>query len=115
MASINIQPETLSLKSEGQWITTHIELPQRYDASQIDISTVKLNNVVFAESNPEYGFVKNPEIKDRDENGLPELMVKFNRKELINLLKNSQFSLILTGRLKSGVELKAVDSINVIQ
>jgi len=50
-----------------------------YEVSDINISTVFLENVIPAESDPKYGFVKDPEIKDRDDNGIPELMVKFDR------------------------------------
>jgi hypothetical protein len=50
-----------------------------YDVNNINLGAVVLNNVVPAENNPKYGFVKNPEIKDRDNDGLPELMVKFDR------------------------------------
>ena len=30
--------------------------------------------------------MRNPEIKDRDEDGLPELMVKFDRQSLIDII-----------------------------
>jgi len=46
--------------------------------------------------------------------GILELMVKFNRKELLNLLNNGQHSFIITGKLKSGVEFRGIDSIEVI-
>ncbi|MBN2463425.1 MAG: hypothetical protein JXB43_07480 [Dehalococcoidia bacterium] len=78
-ASIDTEPDKLNLKSKGQWITCWIELPAGYDVNNIDLSTVLLDEKVSAEGNPKYGFVKNPEITDKDEDGLPELMVKFDR------------------------------------
>jgi len=47
--------------------------------NNIDLASVILNHKVLVESNQKYGFVKNWEIEDRDKDGFPELMVKFNR------------------------------------
>jgi len=41
-AKLDIDPDTLNLKSKGRWITGYINLPPDYDASNVDISTVKL-------------------------------------------------------------------------
>ena len=76
--STDIEPDTLNLKSKQQWVTCWIELPAGYDVNNIDLGTVMLNHAVPAESDTKYGFVKNPEIRDADEDGLPELMVKFD-------------------------------------
>ena len=84
--TVDIHPETLNLKSNGRWITAYIELPEGYEVSGINISTVFLENVIPAESDPKYGFVKNPEIADRDNNGIPELMVKFDRWAVIDYI-----------------------------
>jgi hypothetical protein len=78
-ATVDVDPNTLNLKSTGQWITCYIELPGGYDVNNIDLSTVFLNETIPAESNLKYGFVKNPEISDIDKDGLPELLIKFNR------------------------------------
>lgn len=56
----------------------------------IDIDTVTLataEGFVRAESNLKYGFVQSPEIKDCDGNGLPELMVKFDRQLLVDIVE----------------------------
>ena len=83
-ANVDIHPDTLNLKAGGKWVTAYIELPEEYNVSDINISTITLDDVIPAESDPKYGFVKNPEIKDRDDNGIPELMVKFLRRAVIN-------------------------------
>lgn len=122
LANIDFQPEVLNLKSRGQWITGYIELPIEYNVTEIDISTVLINEInseilttsLRAVSSQEYGFVRDPELYDIDNDGILELMVKFDRKELLTLLNSGQYSLIITGKLKSGVELKGVDSIKVI-
>ena len=91
-AEITANPETLNLKSEGKWITAYIELPEDYDASDIDISIVKLNGVIQAELHP-------TGIGDYDEDGIPDLMVKFSRQDLIAILSVGEATLTITGEV----------------
>ncbi|MBU2530855.1 MAG: hypothetical protein KKD35_07440, partial [Elusimicrobia bacterium] len=39
-AKIDITPNTLNLKSKGNWITAYIELPQKYNVNDIDIASI---------------------------------------------------------------------------
>jgi hypothetical protein len=81
-AKICICPNTLCLKSKGQWITCFINLLGDYDESDIDVSTIRLNGTIPAESKP----VAIIELKC---NGDKVLMVKFSRKAVIELIKSS--------------------------
>jgi len=45
-ATIDITPNTLNLKSKGNWITCRIELPEGYKASDIDRTTIMLNGSI---------------------------------------------------------------------
>jgi len=47
-AGITIDPETLNLKSNGQWITAYVTLPEGYSVGDIDIATVELVHSDFA-------------------------------------------------------------------
>lgn len=50
-ANIDLDPDTLNLKSKGKWMAAYIELPDEYSVSNINITTVKLhhgNNEVSA-------------------------------------------------------------------
>lgn len=69
---IDIDPNTLNLESEGRWITCYIELPPEYNPKDINISTVKLNDTIYAESKP-------VQIDDYDSDTIADLMVKFDR------------------------------------
>jgi len=117
-ASINIEPDTLNLKSKGQWITCWIEMPAGYDVNSIDLSTVMLNYAVPAESDTKYGFVKNPEVRDADKDGQPELMVKFDRAaaQATVQLADSVIISVLGEVNKNGVPVpfKGTDTIKVI-
>ena len=105
-ATIDIDPDTLNLKSNGQWITAYIELPEDCDVSDIDISTVKLNDEIPAELHP-------TEIGDYDTDGITDLMVKFNRPDLVAILGVGEATLTITGKVND-VPFEGSDTIRVI-
>lgn len=84
----------------------------------IDVNTVVLifnNETIAAENNPKYGFVKDPKPQDTDEDGIPEFMVKFERKAVQEMLASvSGFvELIVKGEFEGG-EFEGSDTIRVI-
>ena len=114
-ATIDIDPDTLNLKSKGKWITAYIELPEGYDVAQIDIATVLLNGVVPAESDAKYGFVKDPEsrIGDYDDDGIPDCMVKFDRSAVQGILGvGDEVEITVTGEV-AGTPFEGSDIIRV--
>jgi len=82
--TIDFHPETLNLKSKGQWVTCYIELPDGHDVEDIDIGTIAITSIAMngeeanviedipAEAHP-------TEVGDYDGDGIPDLMVKFDR------------------------------------
>jgi len=108
-APIDIDPDTLNLKSKGKWITCYIELPEGYDVAEIDVSTVMLNDLVPAESRP-------TGILDHDGDGIAELMVKFSRSGVQGILGTAdQAELTVTGELADGTPFEGADTIRVVQ
>ncbi len=97
-ASVDIDPDTINLKSKGKWVTAYIEIPG-YDVSKINISTVYLNGIVPAVNDTKYGFVRDPEIKDRDGDGYPEMMVKFDRQETKKTLREGNVTVFIVGEI----------------
>lgn len=89
-ATLDIDPNTLNLESNGRWITAYIELPEGYDVSKIDIPSLRLNGLIFAEPFP-------TEIGDYDTDGITDLMVKFDRAAVQDLLSPGDQLLIVTG------------------
>lgn len=76
-ATVDFFPDTLNVYSLfGRWIKVYIELPGGYDVNGIDITTVKLNDEVQAELHP-------TDIGDYDKDGEPDLMVKFDRTDVV--------------------------------
>lgn len=105
-ATIDINPDTLNLKSAGKWITCYIELPQGHNVGDIDVSTVKLNGQVLAAAQP-------TQIGDYDGDGVADLMVKFDRSAL-GLDVGDAVQMTVTGQLTGGGSFTGSDTIRVI-
>jgi hypothetical protein len=74
-ATIRISPQTLNSKSNGRWVTVQIELPQGYSEADIDISTIRLDDVV------------KPETTKGSEEG--KMVVKFSRADVITHIQDT--------------------------
>jgi hypothetical protein len=107
-ATVDIDPDTLNLKSNGKWITAYIELPEGYDVADIDVSTILLEDTISAEANP-------TEIGDYDEDGFADLMVKFDRSNVQEILEvGDEVEITVTGELTYGTLFEGTDTIRVI-
>lgn len=107
-ATVDIKPETLNLKSEGQYVTAYIELPAgEWGLEGIDVSSLRLNETIEpAECRPATG--------DYDADGIPDLMVKFSREALCGVLSAGKQTIALTGTFKDGADLTGEDTIRVL-
>ncbi|MHA1479014.1 MAG: hypothetical protein ACTSPU_12525, partial [Promethearchaeota archaeon] len=103
-ATIDIKPDVLNLNAEGKWITAYIELPENYDLNNISLESILLNNLIQAE-------VKEATISDFDRDGIPDLMVKFDRSSVINILETGErVEIIVSGILNDGRKFIGIDS-----
>ena len=88
---MDINPDALNLKSKSDKnsITAFIELPVEAEVSEIDISTVELDingNMIDAQLGP-------TSMGDHDGDGIAEMMVKFDRQEMISVLADAELSI----------------------
>ena len=105
LVTLDIDPDTLNLKSNGRWITAYITLPEGMEASDIEFDTISLGDGTF-EVGGEYGEFDSNECK-----------AKFDRSELEDQIgaPNEALELTLTGELSDGTPLTGSDTIRVIR
>ncbi|MBA7481686.1 hypothetical protein ES707_17160 [subsurface metagenome] len=109
--TVDVNPGTLNLRSKGRWITCYIELSEGYDVGEIDVSSILLNGTVAAEEAP-------VEVGDYDGDGVEDLMVKFDRGEVVEGLDwdwGVTYSdvLVITLDLNDGTDVEGSDTVKV--
>jgi len=120
VATADVVPNTLNLKSEGEWITCYIELPEGHNVSDIDIYSIRLNDTFPVSLLPNPPVPVPTEIGDYDNDTIPDLMVKFNRTALTSHIyhtlgiKYGNVTLKITGNLTDGTPFEGKDTIRVI-
>jgi hypothetical protein len=116
IATIIINPTSLNLGSSGEWITAYIELPEGYNVNDINVSTILVNFTVPVDSAAPNA------LGDYDNDGIPDLMVKFNRAEIISFAWNNidienrfgTATLRITGYLTDGTPFQSKTTIKII-
>ncbi len=98
---MDVDPDTLNLGSQGNWITGYITLPEGYDVGDIDPATILLDEQIPAAWSAIDGA-----------NGV--LMVKFDRAAVQELLQPGEAELLVTGALADGTVFWGTDTISVI-
>jgi hypothetical protein len=102
-AAVDIDPDTINLKSKGKWITAYIELPEPHDASDIDLDSIVLKKEEF-EVDGEYGEFESGRVK-----------VKFPRAAVQSALEPGDVELTVLGELEDGTPFEGTDTVRVIE
>jgi DNA-binding beta-propeller fold protein YncE len=111
IATIDIDPDTLNLKSKGNWITCYIELPEGHDVNQIDVNTVTLS---VEGATPIAAALSPTEVGDYDSDDIPDLMVKFDRGAVQDVVPVGSMEMTVTGSLTDGTQFQGTDTVLVI-
>ncbi|MFX1379159.1 MAG: hypothetical protein ACFFA4_08680 [Promethearchaeota archaeon] len=104
-ANINFDPNVLNFKSKGKWVTVYIKLTKGYDANDIVLDSVLLNELIPAES--KFAII--------DIDSCMVLMVKFNRTRVINVVQPQEFCttiITITGKL---IDTKVFEGNDIIE
>jgi hypothetical protein len=105
--TIDIDPDTLNPRSKGKWITCYIEVPSGYNVTSINVGTILLNGNISSEERPS-------NIGDHDNDGVLDLMVKFDRQAVIAILNPGDDVKITIAFKINGRELTGTDMIRVL-
>ena len=107
-ATLDIAPDVLNLNAEGKWITAYIELPEDYDVNNINLESILLNDLILSE-------IQLTTISDFDNDGIPDLVVKFDRSSVNNILElGENVEIVVAGQLNDGTKFIGIDTIRVI-
>jgi len=126
-ATVDIDPDTLNLKSNGEFVTTYMQLPEGYDVANIVLETVQMDGIQ-AVTDTQYGFVTDPDsyLLDLDGDGIAETrMVKFDRATVRDIfttmmdyeegVKFYDLTLTVAGEFVDGTLFEGTDTIMVIK
>lgn len=106
-ATADFKPDVLNLAAPRQVVTVYIELPEGYDVEVIDVASIMLNGTVAAEEWP-------ATIGDYNNNGIPDLMVKFDGTAVQDVIAvGESVEITVTGEI-DGIQLMGTDTIRVI-
>jgi hypothetical protein len=106
--TLDLYPKTLNGRNTHGRATAIIELSAPHSVEEIDRSTLRLQETVAPLSSP---FT----VGDLDSNGVADLMIKFDRSDLIPVLPDGmRAALHITGRLLSGQQFAVWDTIDVV-
>lgn len=100
-AGIDIDPDTLNVKSKGRWITCYIYLPEDYNVADIDSYSVFLEDEIEA---PWIWFDEKEQVA----------MARFNRSEVLDILGAGEVELTVSGILSDRTRFKGTDTVTVI-
>lgn len=118
-ALIDINPDTLNRNGKGNWITAYITLPVGLDVAEIDPTTIMITSLTGSSCDPAYtqgaDLSFTPQIGDRDEDGVPDLTVKFDRQQLLANICLDDVSITVEGDLTGGEHFVGADQIRVIE
>ena len=109
LSGMDLRPEELDRKSRGRWLTAYLELVEGHDVSLIDPAQVALvvdNHTVL------YAHRRRARIGDYDQDGTADLMVKFDRRRVLEAIGMDEVELTLTG-IVSGVFFQGTDAVSV--
>lgn len=105
-ATVDFKPDVLNVRSGGRWVSVYIELPNGYDVNEIDISSIRLNGTILPEPFP-------IEVGDYNNNGIKDLMIKFDRTKVLSILRIGLQTISITGMV-AGVPFQGNDEVMVI-
>jgi hypothetical protein len=106
-AEVDIQPDTMTPKSRGRYVTCLIEL-RSDDRTVWDVvpESLCLQGNIYPAGAPVYG--------DADGDSVPDMMVKFSRDALLRSLAPGMQTVELTGILTDETEILGQDTIRVL-
>ncbi len=111
-ANTDIKPDTLNKASHSDEnaVAAYIEIPG-YDVNNIDVGTITLSTAKGSTS----ARLSPTEVGDYNSNGVPDLMVKFDRQEVIAIVETGERVKIKISGKVAGAVFEGANEIRVIE
>ncbi|MHC4640828.1 MAG: hypothetical protein ACYS32_04225 [Planctomycetota bacterium] len=100
-AIVDFDPDVLNLASQGNWITSYIELPEEYDVADIEPGSILLEGDIEPQ---QFWLTGDQQIA----------IAKFARSDVQTILEVGEVELTITGQLTDGTLFEAKDTIEVV-
>lgn len=116
-ALVDLDPDTLNLKSNGRYVNAFTTLPEGFSVYDIDTGSIGISMISGDQITPTLGIdpTFTPVIGDRDEDGILDLTVKFDRQAVIAIpLLPGDRSITVSFKLNNGIKFEGSDTIRVI-
>ena len=110
---VDMNPKVLNPKSQGNWISTIVETQEEMDIFDLDVSTLRISEI-------DGNQVDIPTetcdalVGDEDGDGIPDVVVKFDRAEVLANAYSSDIQVEVTGNLLDGTIVKGTESLHVL-
>jgi len=116
LVSTDLDPNTLNLKSQGKFVTVFFEITGVKSTDQIDPASLAITRINDQAVTPIPAEPKPLSLEDPDQDGVLELMVKFDRQALIDVLPVAeQVKVTMEGKLVDQSSFKVNGFIRTIQ
>lgn len=104
VVTIDVKPDTLTSSSKCKWVTCYITPSEGYSVHDIDVSSIALGELPVLDQ-----FTG---IVDLDDDGIKELMVKFDRDAFVTMVAGyeSEVQLTLVGMYNDGLTFTGTDT-----
>lgn len=116
IADLKIEPESINIKSKGNWVTCYIKLPMGFKVTDIDkktISITRINGNIL--EFPIFPIERPWETQDSDNDGIPDrLMVKFSRSSIASVISGTSATLIIEFELINGIKFWGHSTVKII-
>jgi hypothetical protein len=117
---LDIDPNTINVKSNGNYITAYLSGDAVVSAASINKSSIKITQIEFPGQNVSIpvniAALSSPtQIGDFDGDGIPDLMVKFSRPSVVAAVggHRGDANFTVKGATNSGLNLLGTDSVRI--
>lgn len=122
-AEVKVTPRVLNLKSGGRWITVRVVLPEGYNAQDVDMDSLVLNDILSPNGGFRgLGYLKQGNDNDDDEDGEEtakehnRLSLKFSRQAVRDLVPTdaTEFEITISGTVGEDTTFSGTDTVRVM-